>query len=91
MDSESGAKRPTQFPLDFRPATHSLLDLSSKFTRFPGRLEIQPDPLPDLPHAQLIWADLTGPQIYHLSVYLFAAGAKDTKYPLTGLRIDLRV
>ncbi len=36
------------------------------------------------------WADLAGPQIYHLSFYLFAAGTKHTKYPRTGLMIGLR-
>ena len=35
-------------------------------------------------------ADLGGPQIYHVSFYLFAAVTKNTKYPRTGLRIGLR-
>ncbi len=36
------------------------------------------------------WADLGGPQIYNLSLYLFAAGTKNTEYPRTGLKIGLR-
>ena len=36
------------------------------------------------------WADLEGPQIYHLFLYLFAVGPGNTKYPRTGLIIGLR-
>ncbi len=32
---------------------------------------------------------LGGPQIYHLSFYLLAAGTKNTKYPRMGLSIGL--
>ncbi len=35
-------------------------------------------------------ADLGGPQVYHFSSYLFAAGTKHTKHPRTGLRIGLQ-
>ena len=38
----------------------------------------------------LVWADLTGPEIYLLYVYLFAADPKNTKYPRMGLTIGLR-
>ncbi len=31
-----------------------------------------------------------GPQIYHLSFYIFAVGPKNTRYPRMGLRIGLR-
>jgi hypothetical protein len=36
------------------------------------------------------WADLEGPQIYHLSFYPFAVGPQNTKCPRMGLRIGLR-
>jgi hypothetical protein len=36
------------------------------------------------------WADLDGPQIYHLSFYLFAVCPRNTKCPRMGLRIGLR-
>ncbi len=39
---------------------------------------------------ELTWADLGGPQIYDLSVYLFAAGTKNPKYPRAGLGSGLQ-
>ncbi len=39
----------------------------------------------------LNWADLEGPQTYHLCFYLFAVGPINTKYPRMGLKIGLRV
>jgi hypothetical protein len=31
--------------------------------------------------AKIVWEDLEGPQIYHLSLYIFAVGPKNTKVP----------
>jgi hypothetical protein len=36
---------------------------------------------------QSLTADLEGPQIYHLLLYLLAVGHKNTKYPRMKLRI----
>jgi hypothetical protein len=36
------------------------------------------------------WADVEGPQIYHLTFHLFAVGSKNTKCPRMGLRIGLQ-
>ncbi len=49
---ESGAKRPTQFPPNCRPATQLILDAHSKCAGFSGRLEMQTNPLTDLLQAQ---------------------------------------
>ncbi len=51
METESGTK---QNPLNCRPATYWFLDLHSKFAGFATRFEIQTNPRPDLPHAQVL-------------------------------------
>ncbi len=52
-------------------------------TRDPGTVS----PFDD---AELYRAELGGPQMYHWSFDLYAAGTKNTEYPRTGLRIGPR-